>query len=122
MARKVNLASLAADDVADSAPQERPAAGATELPIDKVALNPLNQRSEGDEDPDELAELTATIREHGVLQPLVVATAPAFLQRYPDQATALGDSRWVALIGNRRLVAARRGPVAACSPAAGRSA
>lgn len=107
MARKVNLASLAADDVADSTPQERHRAGATELPIDKVALNPLNQRSDGDEDPDELAELTATIREHGVLQPLVVATTAAFLQRYPDQTAALGGSQWVALIGNRRLAAAR---------------
>ena len=48
-----------------------------------------------------------TIREHGLLQPLVVATAAAFVEHYPDQEGVVGEARWVTLIGNRRLVAAR---------------
>lgn len=110
MSRKVNLAALAANDVADQPKDDeeaRPASGSIELPIDKVALNPLNQRLETDEDAGELEQLTDTIREHGVLQPLVVCTVSVFLERYPEQSAALDAARWVTLIGNRRLVAAR---------------
>ena len=104
---KVDLATLASADVPDSSPRAARPAGATELPIHMVAVNPLNQRTSGDEDAAELEALAATIREHGVLQPLMVATASAFLTRYPDQHEALADARWVALIGNRRLQAAQ---------------
>lgn len=107
VARKVNLAALAAADVPDSSPPPMRQSGVTELPIDKVTANPLNQRSDTEEHPQELEQLAATIREHGVLQPLVVATTNAFLERFPEQQVALGGARWVALIGNRRLSAAR---------------
>lgn len=110
MARKVNLAALAANDVVDRQKDDeaaKPTSGSIDLPIDKVALNPLNQRLEGDEDTDELEQLTDTVREHGVLQPLVVCTVAVFLERYPQQSTTLNGARWVTLIGNRRLVAAR---------------
>lgn len=110
MARKVNLAALAADDGAEKskrAEASKPDSGSIDLPIDKVALNPLNQRLEADEDSDELEQLTETIRQHGVLQPLVVCTVAVFLERYPEQSTELEGARWVTLIGNRRLVAAR---------------
>ncbi|HEY2223744.1 ParB/RepB/Spo0J family partition protein [Actinomycetospora sp.] len=107
MGRRVDFASLAADPVADSEPRPTKPAGVTELPIDKVAANPLNQRTEVDEDQDELDRMADTIREHGLLQPLVVCTVAAFVERYPDQKSAVGDARWVTLIGNRRLPAAR---------------
>lgn len=105
MARKINLATLAADDVSDSEP--RHVSGVAELPIDNVAPNPLNQRAEGDEDADEFQELVETIKRHGVLQPLVVCSVAAFVERFPDEKDAVDDARWVALIGNRRLLAAR---------------
>lgn len=105
---KVNLAALASTDVPDSDPRTARAAGATELPVDRLAVNPLNQRTDSDEDADELEAMAETVRAHGVLQPLIVVTASAFLASYPDQAGALADARWVTLIGNRRLVAARR--------------
>ena len=105
---KVNLAALASTDVPDSDPRTARTAGATELPVDRLAVNPLNQRADSDEDADELEAMAETIRAHGVLQPLIVVTTSAFVASYPDQASALDDARWVTLIGNRRLVAARR--------------
>jgi ParB family transcriptional regulator, chromosome partitioning protein len=107
--RNVNLASMAGQlvDDNDPRPQASRPSGVIELPIEKVAPNPLNQRAVGDEDPDELEQLALTIREHGVLQALVVVTAAAFAERYPDTTQTLGDARWVTLIGNRRLIAAR---------------
>lgn len=81
--------------------------GAIPLPTDQVVTNPLNKRTEVDEDPEELDAMADTIREHGILQPLIVVTTAAFTAAYPDQADALGGARWVTLIGNRRLVAAR---------------
>ena len=108
MSRKVDLAALAAADVPDSTPSaSRASAGVTELPIDRVVANPLNKRTEADEDQAELEAMAQTIREHGVLQPLIVVTAATFSTAYPEQREAVGEARWVTLIGNRRLVAAK---------------
>lgn len=107
MPRKVDLAALASTDVPDSTPS-RGFPGVTELPLDKVSTNPLNKRTDADEDQAELDEMAETIKQHGVLQPLVVVTASAFTTAYPDEAEAVADARWVTLIGNRRLIAARR--------------
>jgi ParB family chromosome partitioning protein len=80
-------------------------AASRSVPIGEVALNPLNKRPpDGD---DELEDLADTIRAYGVIQPLVVCSAAAYLERFPEQADALGEARWVVLIGNRRLRAAR---------------
>lgn len=62
-----------------------------ELPVDAISPNPEQPR--GDFPPEALAELTASIRVHGVLQPIVV-------ERMPQ-----GGHRLVA--GERRLRAAR---------------
>ena len=105
---KVNLATLAHTDVTDIASRAGRPAGATELPVDRVAPNPLNQRTTCDEDDAELQALADTVDAHGVLQPLIVVTVSAFLASYPDQAAALDGARWVTLIGNRRLQAALR--------------
>lgn len=95
MGRRVDFASLAADPLPDSEPPAPPkTAGVTELPIEKIAPNPLNQRTEVDEDPEELERMANTIREHGLLQPLVVCTVATFVGRYPDQKDALGEARW----------------------------
>jgi ParB family chromosome partitioning protein len=66
--------------------------GAREVPVADVRPNPRQPRREMRH--SELEELTASIREHGVLQPLVVSPAP--------------DGRGYLLIaGERRLQAAR---------------
>ncbi len=102
--RRVSLASMAGapDLAAPSAP-----AGGDRLvvPLHDVAPNPLNKRPPGED--DEIAAMAETIREFGVIQALVVCSAAAFLDRYPEQAPALEGAAWVALVGNRRLRAAR---------------
>lgn len=50
--------------------REAPAAGVAEVPVDRVAPNPRQPRRHFDE--TALAELAASIREHGVLQPILV--------------------------------------------------
>lgn len=106
MGRRVSLIDLAADAVTDTtlAPKH---IGVTELAVGDIAPNPLNLRRESEEDPDELNRMAATVGELGMLQPLVVCTAPAFLEVYSNQRGHLDGRRWVALIGNRRLTAAR---------------
>ena len=62
------------------------------VPVDMVFPNPRQPRSVMH--PDELEDLTASIREHGVLQPLIVT--PGDL-----------DGRYILIAGERRLEAAR---------------
>jgi ParB family chromosome partitioning protein len=77
-----------------SAPVTPPAAagGATEVPVENIARNPHQPRVHFDE--QELEELAASIREHGVIQPLVVMPAA-------------GD-RYTLIAGERRLEASRK--------------
>jgi ParB family chromosome partitioning protein len=67
-------------------------AGAAHVPIDAIAHNPRQPRQSFDE--SELQELAASIREHGLIQPLVVAPA-------------MGGT-YTLIAGERRLQAARR--------------
>lgn len=66
------------------------AGGALELPIDRIARNPRQPRRRFDD--ETLAELTESIRSHGVLQPIVVR--------------AVADAYQI-IAGERRLRAAR---------------
>ncbi|HEY4694940.1 MAG TPA: ParB/RepB/Spo0J family partition protein [Candidatus Nanoarchaeia archaeon] len=70
---------------------------ATELDIDALQPNPLQPR--GQILPDTLVELAESIREHGVLEPLIVAKTPAGYQ------IIAGERRWRAakLAGLTRL-------------------
>jgi ParB family chromosome partitioning protein len=72
-----------------------PAAGEAsstlELPIDRITRNPHQPRSRFDD--DAMAELTASISSHGVLQPIVVRSA--------------ADGGYELIAGERRLLAAR---------------
>src|SRR5882757_178749 len=117
MGKRVNLADLAADDIDFAAratppdPSAHPDAESPQrvVPIGSVSLNPLNKRPpDGD---DELFELAETIREHGVIQPLVVCSVAAYLAEFPDQRKSVESAEWVVLIGNRRLRAARMAPL-----------
>lgn len=69
------------------------ASGSTEIPVDQVRPNPHQPRQRID--PDELAELTASVREHGIIQPVVVTRA------------AEGDG-FILIAGHRRWEAARQ--------------
>ena len=78
---------------------ERSTAGSVmELPVDKILPNPHQPRRRMD--PGEIDELAASIREHGVIQPLIVTEG--------DQP---GDYTLIA--GERRLLAARQAGLAA---------
>jgi ParB family chromosome partitioning protein len=69
---------------------EPPSGGVSQLPVESIRPNPRQPRSSFD--PDELAELAASIREHGVLQPLIVTQGDD-----PEQYILVaGERRWLA--------------------------
>ena len=108
MGRRVNLATLASEPDVTSPATPGPARQLGErrtVAVATVVANPLNARPPGFD--DEIAGMAQTIRELGVIQPLLVCTAAAFLAAYPDQRDAVGSADWVALIGCRRAQAAR---------------
>jgi ParB family chromosome partitioning protein len=70
-----------------------PASGVTQLAVSAITPNPRQPRVRFD--PAELAELAASIREHGILQPLIVTQG-----QQPGQFTLIA--------GERRLLAARQ--------------
>lgn len=72
--------------------------GVTMVPVDLVSPNPRQPRNMLR--PDELDELTDSVREHGVLQPLIVTPGDA-------------GGRYVLIAGERRLQAARLAGLAA---------
>ncbi len=66
--------------------------GMLQIPVDKIQSNPRQPRSHFDS--AELAELAASIKEHGIIQPLLV--------------TQNGDQDYILVAGERRLLAARQ--------------
>jgi len=70
---------------------EEPAGGVTQVPVSAVTPNPMQPRTALD--PEALADLAASIREHGLIQPLVV--------------TQQGPERYQLIAGERRWQAAR---------------
>ncbi len=67
-------------------------AGIMEIPVDRIGRNPHQPRARFDE--TELAELAASIAEHGVIQPIVVRTT--------------ADGGYELIAGERRVRAARQ--------------
>jgi ParB family transcriptional regulator, chromosome partitioning protein len=83
------LSALLDEVDAASTPEGRRAAGVLDLPIELIRPNPEQpRRSFGAE---ELAELAASIRERGVLQPILVRPAPGQDKAYQIIA---GERRW----------------------------
>lgn len=74
---------------AESRPSE---SGVTLIPTQKISPNPRQPRSNFD--PDELSELATSIRQHGMIQPLIVT-----------QSSSPGEYNLIA--GERRLLAAQ---------------
>ena len=68
---------------------EEPKGGVTEVPASAIAPNPMQPRTALD--PQALAELAASVREHGLIQPLIVT------RQGPEQYQLIaGERRWQA--------------------------
>jgi ParB family chromosome partitioning protein len=76
--------------------QDRSPGGVRQVPVDAIAPNPHQPRQRLD--PETLAELAASIREHGLIQPLVVSTS------VPDISL---NTEYTLIAGERRLRAAK---------------
>jgi len=77
----------------------------TELPVTLVSDNPDNPRNHL----RNLDETVESVREMGIILPIVVATVDAYLRDRPDRAGDLDDgARYVVVDGHRRLEASRR--------------
>lgn len=74
---------------ADQLIAQAEAGGIREVPTSAIQANPHQPRSHFD--PDSLAELSASIREHGIIQPLIVTESPDQPQRFWLIA---GERRW----------------------------
>lgn len=86
------LSALLADLPMDSAPAAQPAPPPlpdTTIPIDRIRPNPHQPRRDFDD--KELQDLAASIREKGVIQPLILRPHPTDAGRYEIVA---GERRW----------------------------
>ena len=87
-------------DSDENAPAQAPAAaspeGARELPIELIHANPGQPRRNFAE--SELAELEASIRDKGVLQPILVRPSPKTRGEYEIAAGERGPARRVRLV------------------------
>jgi ParB family chromosome partitioning protein len=64
--------------------------GVIHIPVDRISPNPRQPRTRAD--PEELTELADSIREHGVIQPLIVT-----YDEFNDQYVLIaGERRWLA--------------------------
>lgn len=80
-------------------------AAITELPVTLISENPDNPRNHL----RNLDETTDSVREVGVILPIVVGTVEAYLHGRPDRADDLDDgAQYVVIDGHRRLEASRR--------------
>jgi ParB family chromosome partitioning protein len=84
------LAALIPQEAGESAPNSAPADSLQRIPVDRIRPNPHQPRSRFDA--TQLAELAASIKEHGVIMPIVV-------RRDKDG--------WVLVAGERRLRASK---------------
>jgi ParB family chromosome partitioning protein len=78
-------------EFAPESPATVPTSGFENIPIANISRNPRQPRSQMDQ--EELAELAASIRENGILQPLIITPADE-----PD--------KYILIAGERRLLAA----------------
>lgn len=76
---------------------------APRVPASEVALDP-NNPVERTANVDDIASTIATV---GIMQPIAVVDAAAYLKKYPKHRDKIGDARYVAIDGNRRLKAAK---------------
>jgi ParB family transcriptional regulator, chromosome partitioning protein len=83
-----------------------PSTGIIEVEIDHIAPNPMQPRHVID--PEALRELAESIREHGIIQPVIVTQATKELQELRQgQATSPHAFSYFLIVGERRWRAAR---------------
>jgi ParB family chromosome partitioning protein len=82
---------LSIDTHVSQAPERRAGAGLIEVSIDAIQPNPQQPRFSIDD--TELAELAASIREHGLIQPLIVTYLESALEG-PSYQLIAGERRW----------------------------
>lgn len=68
--------------------------GVREVEVARIAPNPLQPRHKND--PDALRELADSIKEHGLIQPLIVTPAPDSTDLAPRYQLIAGERRWAA--------------------------
>lgn len=84
------LADVAAmDETGAAAPAARPSPAESTVPIDRIRANPNQPRRDFDE--KDLQDLAASIREKGVIQPLILRPHPVNAGEYEIVA---GERRW----------------------------
>ncbi|MBO8189239.1 ParB/RepB/Spo0J family partition protein [Streptomyces spirodelae] len=84
-------------------------AAITDLPVTVISENPDNPRNHL----RNLEETVESVREIGVVVPIVVATADAYLRERPERSGDLDEgAQYVVVDGHRRLEAARRAGLA----------
>lgn len=66
--------------------------GVKEVPVAAISPNPRQPRHKVD--PDALRELADSIREHGLIQPLIVTPAPDSTELAPRYQLIAGERRW----------------------------
>ena len=88
------LGALIPSRPADAAPP--PAAGLAQVPIDRISPNPYQPRKTFNE--ASIEELARSVRQHGIVQPLVV--------------TRIGDDKYRLIAGERRFRAAQKAGLA----------
>jgi ParB family chromosome partitioning protein len=69
-------------------------AGITEVPLSAISPNPRQPRQK--QDSEALRELADSIREHGLLQPLIVTRGEGSLPGAPRYQLIAGERRWLA--------------------------
>lgn len=84
------LISGASEVMAPQQPSQVDAEAITELPVDRIIPNPRQPRKAFREDDPRLLELSASIKEHGLLQPIIVARLDGIDP--PKEAEKQGDS------------------------------
>ncbi|OGE74471.1 MAG: hypothetical protein A3I07_00550 [Candidatus Doudnabacteria bacterium RIFCSPLOWO2_02_FULL_42_9] len=87
----MELAEPLAEPVKEAVPENLPMVSMAEIPVEIIKPNPWQPRRVFDD--EKLAELSASIKEHGILQPLVVVPLP--------------DGTFQLIVGERRLRASK---------------
>jgi ParB family chromosome partitioning protein len=73
-------------------------------PIDQIAPNPLNTRDIGMR-PEKLAQLRASLAEHGQIEACAAVTRRAFLALFSEYEQTIGHATWVQVTGGSRRAA-----------------
>src|SRR5512143_3839709 len=68
--------------------------GVREIEVARISPNPRQPRHKMD--PDALRELSVSIKEHGLIQPLIVTPAPDSTDLAPRYQLIAGERRWTA--------------------------